>query len=125
MHHFRFQQTKLVLFVLMAFVLSSISLLPSISVAAPITTQNQHEMTQTAPCAQQHNDSMASDVNCNTADHSNPHCASCVPMQATVPMELAIHSSTSSIAKHQDTQDNIPALTLPNLSRPPIQSIWF
>lgn len=137
MLRFKFQHHAVLLITLIAFTLSSALAFPRVSVAAPIEAQMQQpnslsssKMSSAAhspnsPCSQLQSDSSAASINCDQTSQSHTHCASCVPMQATVPTELAINATTSSIAKHQDSQDNLPALTLPNLSRPPIQSIWF
>lgn len=126
--------------------------LSSVSVATPIsaTPMTQAAMTQTAipqttaqsmthdtavesdsqhhasPCASLSKTGLVADFPCSDfAKHSDDHCASCAPIYATLPTALDMESTPSAASGYNDHTESIPSLTLPNLSRPPIQSVWF
>ena len=126
--------------------------LSSVSVATPIssTQMTQATMIQTAmpqataqsmthdtavesgsqhhasPCANLSKTGLVAYFPCSdSAKHSDDHCASCAPIYATLPTALDIGSNSSTASEYNDHTESIPSLTLPNLSRPPIQSVWF
>lgn len=139
--HSKLQHSVILLMTLIAVVLSSVSVATPISAtqmiqaAIPQTTaqsmthatavgsDSQHHA---SPCACLSKTGLVADFPCSdSAKHSNDHCASCTPIYATLPTALDIESNSSTASEYNDHTESIPSLTLPNLSRPPIQSVWF
>ncbi|WP_086980704.1 hypothetical protein [Vibrio aphrogenes] len=148
MLHFKFQHSRLWLFTLTACLLSSVVAYSNTSVAAPVTSLNQFQInqfhlsqsktnqtstdaSQAPPCAQFHAGTQiyagASLISfdCGDTDHNKVHCASCLSMPATLPTSLTMEAVSSSAIQHSHQQKRIAAITLANLSRPPISSLWF
>lgn len=123
---------------LIAIVLSSVSVATPISATQTAMPQaTAQSMNHTAsvesdsqrhasPCASLSKTGLVADFPCSDfAKHSDDHCASCAPIYATLPTALDIESNPSAASEYNDHTESIPSLTLPNLSRPPIQSVWF
>lgn len=136
--HSKLQHSVILLMTLIAVVLSSVSVATPISATQTIMPQAAAQsMTHTtavrsdsqhhaSPCANLSKTGLVADFPCSdSAKHSNDHCASCSPIYATLPIALDIESNSSTASEYYDHTESIPSLTLPNLSRPPIQSVWF
>lgn len=139
--HSKLQHSIILLMTLIAIVLSSVSVAMPISAiqmtqAAMLQTTVQsmaHDTAvepdsqhHTSPCANISKTGLTADFPCSDfAKHSDDHCASCAPIYATLPTALDIESNPSAASEYNDHTESIPSLTLPNLSRPPIQSVWF
>ncbi|HBV76683.1 MULTISPECIES: hypothetical protein [Vibrio] len=123
---------------LIAIVLSSVSVATPIS-AIQMTMPQATDQSMThdtavepdsqhhaSPCASLSKTGLVADFPCSDfAKHSDDHCASCAPIYATLPTALDMESNPSAESEYNDHTESIPSLTLPNLSRPPIQSVWF
>lgn len=136
--HSKLQHSVILLVTLIAVVLSSVSVATPISAtqtampqataqsmthATAVGSDSQHHA---SPCASLSKTGLVADFPCSdSAKHSNDHCASCTPIYATLPTALDIESNSSTASEYNDHTESIPSLTLPNLSRPPIQSVWF
>ncbi|MFH0258839.1 hypothetical protein ACGRL8_17790 [Vibrio rumoiensis] len=132
MHYSTLQHSAVWLFTLIAIVFSSVSAATSIS-PAPMVQTAQHFNTlesdaqhHASPCTGMAKTGLTADFPCSdSAKHSNEHCANCMTNYAALPTSLDIRNHPSSPQKYSDHTESIPNLTLPNLSRPPIQSVWF
>lgn len=134
--HSKLQHSVILLITLITVVLSSVSVATPIS-ATQMTQVAAQNMTHTtavesdsqhhaSPCANMSKTGLVADFPCSDfSKHSDDHCASCAPIYATLPTSLEIKSNSSAASEYNDHTESIPFLTLPNLSRPPIQSVWF
>ncbi|MGV3002998.1 hypothetical protein [Vibrio sp. E150_018] len=117
---------------LISVVLSSVSVATPISMAQMSSDINYSEQAKSgeqqhsSPCSSMIKTSLTTDYPCSdSTQHSNDHCASCTTIYATLPTALGIESNPSAASGYNDHTESIPSLTLPNLSRPPIQSVWL
>lgn len=134
--HSKLQHSVILLMTLIAIVLSNVSVATPISATqmTQVTAQSMNHTTavesdsqhHASPCASLSKTGLVADFPCSDfAKHSDDHCASCAPIYATLPTALDMESNPSAASEYNDHTESIPSLTLPNLSRPPIQSVWF